>query len=347
MTQWQTLVDYKRGSLIENVKLGAIAWVSGNQVLHEYGAHTLVYGHSTVKPLHMKVFTKELSKLNTSQQAMTVSSHNAEAIHIETVKSILSPDEYGMMQTPHAKPLQQFGKQLRRPRRWYHTCSGEHAGILKGCKLKNWERSGYNLPHHKFHQSYLNIIREVLGKNWEPKFTAKDGCGLATVSYTLSELAQLFSFLVREKEADWIWSAMVKHPDLIGGFNRLDSTILKSCKGKVIAKEGAEGLLGLSIEHEDYPDGLGVFVKLAHGLDFQAMWYIARAVLGVLDIDLRNPYKLHRQMPQVNENMVPQKYRSKLKEISFRDSWDPLDDVWEFNHENYVGEKGALYANDC
>ena len=47
---------------------------------------------------------------------------------------------------------------------------------------------------------------------------------------------------------------MYRHPDLIGGFNRLDSTIIKACDGKVIAKEGADGLLGLSVAHEDYPD---------------------------------------------------------------------------------------------
>ena len=44
------------------------------------------------------------------------------------------------MQTPLDVPLVQFGRQVRRPRRWYHGCSGEHAAILRGCRLKNWER---------------------------------------------------------------------------------------------------------------------------------------------------------------------------------------------------------------
>ena len=46
---------------------------------------------------------------------------------------------------------------------------------------------------------------------------------------------------------------MVKHPDLVGGFNRLDTTIIKSCNGHVIAKEGADGLLGLAISTPEYP----------------------------------------------------------------------------------------------
>ena len=40
---------------------------------------------------------------------------------------------------------------------------------------------------------------------------------------------------------------MVRHPDLVGGFNRLDSTILKAGEGTVIAKEGADGYSALPL----------------------------------------------------------------------------------------------------
>ena len=49
---------------------------------------------------------------------------------------------------------------------------------------------------------------------------------------------------------------MVKKPDLVGGFNRLDSTVIKAGKGKVIAKEGADGLLGMAITIRTIPRGL-------------------------------------------------------------------------------------------
>ena len=42
--------------------------------------------------------------------------------------------------------------------------------------------------------------------------------------------------LVRDEDEDWIWESMVRHPD-VGGFNRLDSTILKAGEGTVVAKE--------------------------------------------------------------------------------------------------------------
>ena len=74
----------------------------------------------------------------------------------------------------------------------------------------------------------MEQIRTYLGADWKPLRIAKDGCGLPTVSNTVAELAKIYAGLVRDKDDDWIWEAMVKHPDLVGGFNRLDSTILKS-----------------------------------------------------------------------------------------------------------------------
>ena len=122
-----------------------------------------------------------------------------------------------------------------------------------------------------------------------------------------------------------------REPDLVGGFNRLDSTILKAGGGKVIAKEGADGLLGLAIEHPDYPKGLGIVIKLAHGWDSQAMWYLTRATLGVLGVDLRNPYPLHRQKAFVVPGVVPDALIDALDSIPTWDEWDPDTDRWFYD----------------
>ena len=169
--------------------------------------------------------------------------------------------------------------------------------------------------------------------SWTPQRIAKDGCGLPTVSNTVAELAQIYAGLVRDKDEDWIWEAMVRHPDLVGGFNRLDSTILKAGEGAVIAKEGADGLLGLAIEHPDYPKGLGIVIKIAHGWNAQATWYVARAILGVLGIDLRNPYPLHRQKAFIVPGIVPERYIKELETIPTWDEWDPDQDRWMYDAE--------------
>jgi len=334
---WQPLVEYRRNGVAENTVHGAVSWVSGKQLIYSFGGNVEVYGRSMVKPLMMKVFRKEFATaLDWEQKSISLSSHNGDTEHVRVVKSLLSGAEFGLMQAPHDVPLVQFGRQVRRPRRWYHCCSGEHAAILKGCKLKGWSRVGYVWPHHPFFQEFLGYIRSSLGPDWITGTIAKDGCGLPTVSNTVTELATLFAGLVIEKDTDWIWESMVRNPDLIGGFNRLDSTILKACGGRVIAKEGADGLLGMSIQHPEFPDGLGVVVKVAHGWNPQATWYIARYILGVLGFDFRNPFKLRRQKAFIVPEVIPPQFRERMERIVPWDSWDPDVDRWDFDPQEYV-----------
>lgn len=341
---WVPLVDYRRNGIPEVTVHGAVAWFHGSKPLHSYGGNVLCYGRSMMKPVQIKVLAKDLaSRLSWESRAVSIASHNAEPIHIEAVRDILKPSEYGLLQTPHALPLIQFGKQLRRPRRWYHSCSGKHAAIIRACELRNWPRIGYTLPQHPFHQVYVEKVKEILGADLQSKVIAKDGCGLPTLAMTVNELAKLFADLAVRKDEDWIWEAMTGHPDLIGGFNRLDSTILKSCDGQVIAKEGADGLLGLSIIHPDFKDGLGVVIKVSHGWDPRASWYVARWVLGVLGFDLRNPYPLERQKAFIVDELIPPGLRANMSQIRPFDDWDPDQDRWYYNPEAYV--KGSSDEN--
>ncbi|MBC7473750.1 MAG: asparaginase [Candidatus Sericytochromatia bacterium] len=336
-TTWVPLVEYRRNNIAECVIHGAVSWVSGKNLIYSWGGNVVCYGRSMMKPIMLKVFAEELDPVfNWEQKAISVSSHNGDTEHIRAMKSILNESEMSLMQTPHALPLMQFGIQKRRPRRYYHSCSGEHAAILKGCLLKGWSRVGYTLPHHPLHIAYLEMVRKYLGKDWNPAVIAKDGCGLPTASMSVTQLATMYASLVTEKDNDWIWEAMIKNPDLIGGFNRLDSTIIKSCDGKVIAKEGADGLLGLAILHPDYPEGLGIVIKIAHGWDTQATWYVARYVLGVLGFEFRNPYPLERQKAYIVENVIPESLRKNIEKIQPWDEWDPDRDRWEFEIDTHI-----------
>jgi L-asparaginase II len=322
-------VDYRRNGVSETTIHGAVAWATGDKVLHSFGGNVLCYGRSMMKPVIMKVFAEELAVDTTwEQKAIAVASHNGSTEHVAAAQSLLPEREWGLMQTPLDVPLVQFGRQVRRPRRWYHTCSGEHAAILRGCRLKGWNRAGYTLPHHPFYEAYVDQLRRYLGTDWQPLRVARDGCGLPTVSNTVGELARLYAGLAQTHDEDWIWEAMVRCPDLIGGFNRVDSTILKACGGRVLAKEGADGLLGLAILHDDYPHGLGIVIKIAHGWDPQATWYVARAVLGVLGFELRNPYSLHRQKAFLVPGIVPEQRLAALEGIATWDDWDPNRDRW-------------------
>jgi L-asparaginase II len=333
--EWQPLVDYRRNGVSETTIHGAVAWSHGSEVIHSFGGNVLCYGRSMMKPLMLKVFADEFADLSPEQKAISVASHNGDAQHVSAAQSLLNEDEWGFMQTPLDVPLVQFGRQVRRPRRWFHCCSGEHAAILQGCKRKNWELSGYMLPGHPFFKEYLQQVRHYLGEGWSPLKIARDGCGLPTLSNTVNELAVLYAGLAASRDDDWIWQAMIDNPDLVGGFNRLDSTTIKACGGRVLCKEGADGLVGLSIEHPDYPRGLGIVIKIAHGWNSQASWYITRGILGSLGFELRNPYSLHRQKAFLVPGIVPESRLPQLEKVLTWDDWDPDKDRYEYDYTDY------------
>ncbi|MCB0350621.1 MAG: asparaginase [Bdellovibrionales bacterium] len=336
--EWEPLVDYRRNGVSENTIHGAVSWYSGDTPIHSFGGNVLCYGRSMMKPFYVKVFEKELGEtLNERQKAISVASHNGSAEHVEAAQSILPEGEWGLMLTPLDLPLVQFGRQVRRPRRWYNNSSGHHAALLKGSRMKGWNRAGYTLPSHPIFHHYMELMKTYLGQDWRPKRIARDGDGLPTVSMTVNELAHCYAQLAVEK--GWIWESMCKHPDLVGGYNRLDTTIIKSCKGKVIAKEGADGLLGLAIEHPEFPKGLGVVIKIASGWNPQATRYIARGVLGVLGFELRNPYPLKRQKAFLVPGIVPPTRVEELAKIRTWDDWEPDHDRWYFDPQ----EHGRLF----
>ncbi len=327
--EWEPLVDYRRNGVSETTIHGAVAWAHGSEGFHSFGGNVLCYGRSMMKPLMMKPLAQSLGPvLEGPGKAIALSSHNGDADHVAAAQSILREEDQGLMQAPLDLPLVQFGRQVRRPRRWFHCCSGEHAAVLRACREMGWPQAGYMLPSHPFFQAYLETLRGYLGEDWQPLKIARDGCGMPTVSNTVAELAILFAGLAADRDEDWIWEAMTDHPDLVGGFNRLDSTILKACGGRVLAKEGADGLLGISILHDDFPKGLGVVIKVAHGWDPRAIWCVARGVLGVLGFELRNPYPLDKQKAFLVPGIVPPSLLEFLEKIPTWDSWDPDRDRW-------------------
>ena len=325
-------MDYRRAGVSETTIHGAVAWAHGGEVIHAFGGNVLCYGRSMMKPLMMKVFADVLDDLSWEQRAISVASHNGTPEHIAAAQSILSKGEWGLMQTPLDVPLVQFGRQVRRPRRWYHCCSGEHAAILRGAQRKGWPRVGYMLPGHPFFKGFVDVLRRDLGEDWEPARVARDGCGLPTVANTVSRGGALLQPAARRE--DWIWEAMTRAPDLVGGFNRLDSTILKAVATACWPRRARTACWG-SPWTTPVPRGLGIVIKIAHG--WNAGHLVHRpGILGSLGIELRNPYKLHRQKAFLVPGVVPERRLDALVTVPTWDEWDPDIDRYQYDWRPYV-----------
>ena len=77
-------------------------------------------------------------------------------------------------------------------------------------------------------------------------------------------------------------------------------------------------------------------IKIAHGWNSQATWYVARAVLGVLGFDLRNPYSLRRQKAFIVPGVVPEHLVERLDDHPTWDEWDPDEDRWYYDWQQYA-----------
>lgn len=303
---WAPLLEYRRSGLADITIHGSIAWSSGNQELHFLGNSDPVFARSVVKPFQMKPLVKELNPIfNEKEKALALSSHNAEPFHLCVLESMLTEEILTKLATPESLPL--MFAEGKKPSIAYHPCSGKHAALLRACEIRGWNLDNYTSTEHPFHKAYIKTLKKYLGSSFKAQHVAEDGCGLPTLSFTVSELAKLFSKLVKEKKDDWIWQAMTSHPELIGGTSRLDTEIMKACGDRVLAKEGADGLLALAIEHDSYPEGLGVAIKLAHGWDMKAMGFLAFRVLQHLGLKSPLPEAPVKQEALVLKGLLPLK----------------------------------------
>jgi L-asparaginase II len=304
------LLTYYRGEIPELVIYGAISWVSNGRVVHQYGDDAPYFLRSLAKPLQIKSFAAELeSCLSWPQKAIALSSHNGEEEQCAVAQGILPPREQGSVKTPLSLPLASHPAAGLSPKAWYHPCSGNHAAVVQLCHRKGWDSENYQAHVHPYHQASLRQLHEQSRDFAGVLSTAEDGCGFPTPALRLSAMAHLYAELAARKDEDWIWEAMQRHPELVGGKGRLDTCILTHCHGRVLAKEGADGLLGLGVVHGDFPAGLGVVLKIAHGRDERSIWLLAEKVLSTLGFSLpAAPFVVPSRI-ETSSLLVPAKLR--------------------------------------
>jgi len=176
-------------------------------------------------------------------------------------------------QVPSSYPMDerhrvQLKLQGRPAEQRYHTCFSKHAAILEGCQVHRWPRENYLSQSHPYQIALKRTLSKLLGKTLITDFVT-DGCGLPSPVLSLSQMAELYRTLVvsePETPEGRIRLMMQQFPEWIGGPGRVDTMLMAKNSGTLIAKDGADGLLGIGIGPTTrFPLGLGIVVKISAG----------------------------------------------------------------------------------
>jgi L-asparaginase len=141
-----------------------------------------------------------------------------------------------------------------------HQCSGNHALALAWCVVNRWPTESYLDAAHPAQLAMSAIIAVAAG---EPPVTAPDNCGMTAHLLPLRAIATAFARLgvgdERVRGLDRVGAAMRSFPHLVRWPGEVD-TELMSGDSRLVAKEGAEAILGIGSS-----DGVGVALRVGDG----------------------------------------------------------------------------------
>ncbi|MBR1616968.1 asparaginase, partial [bacterium] len=138
-----------------------------------------------------------------------------------------------------------------------NNCSGKHIMMLLMCKYK-----GFNLDYTNINHPLQKLIKkkqEELCK-YKSNTTSYDGCGTPLWAIPYKNIIIAYNSLCSDKKYEPLLNSIQKYPDLFGGYDRLDSELIKLSKGKLFSKVGAGGLV--LIRNNENKNT--VLIKMAH-----------------------------------------------------------------------------------
>ena len=314
---WRPLFTIERSKRAEVTAYGIISLVDSSNLLNSAENKPLLgigdtdfqlWSRSLLKPWqllnHIQVLKAAYPTLKDEHYAFFMASHSAEPGHIkllEEIEAITGASEKAL-KCPPAAPLSSETKELLKTRgekngRRYHNCSGKHLGYLAAIAAEGRDIGNYLVESELHHSRLKKIMSALTGRGEETFIHTTDGCQLPNYALSTKEMAALYLSLFNSRPVftDPLISAcqayypelgqiMHRYPRTISGGNRLDykimgQNLLGNSELQFIAKEGADGLLGLAMAPcSRYPQGLGLCIKLSAGFDNRHMELLVREI---------------------------------------------------------------------
>lgn len=213
-------------------------------------------------------------QLTDEELALAAGSHSGTPYHTALVAGMLrkldlTPDALrcGVIPPLNKSAYEDLLLTGQRPGPLHHNCSGKHTGMLATCRTHNYELETYTHADHPVQQQIRQFIAAAAELAPAAIDLSSDGCTVPTFGIPLLHVALMFCNLglaTRDAPASplgRIGRIMQRLPYTYSGEMRLDAEFVRVTGGKLIVKDGAEGIVGVAVPER----GVGVAIKVSDG----------------------------------------------------------------------------------
>lgn len=298
-TDFPVLVEITRGELVESRHRGLFAAVTadGDPVVRYGDTAWPCYLRSAAKPFQAIAVARtgalDTFDISDAELALIAASHNGEPDHADRVASLLA--RIGLSADHlHCGTHPPFNSAAARMLAGHpvtvfnNNCSGKHTGMLAACLAAGLPVENYEATDHPLQVNIREVIAEFCALDAVDLPVAPDGCTVPTWAVPLGAMALGYARLLAPDappEAARVARAMMAHPDLVAGTERIDTDLMRLRPGKLLSKVGAEGVHVCAVPPDDrYPRGLGIAIKIEDGDSGRARAAAILAALASLEI---------------------------------------------------------------
>lgn len=248
--------------------------------------NVMVVARSLLKP--WQFLAADVARGDPSEEsfwALGLASHSGQSHHLEAMKKLAAAANATEddLFCPRGYPMDTAEAWFMRsrelhPARWHHPCAGKHLLAIAACRQHGFPVHGYWDPDHPLQKRLAFLLGQQLG---EKPLWMTDSCGMPTLATTARAQLNLWERLATTQDRSVVamrqlWSS---YPHLVGGTGRLDTDLMEVASGRILAKEGADGLLALVALPFDAEPAATVFIKLGTGYNAT---YLALALWALL-----------------------------------------------------------------
>ncbi|MDF1721821.1 MAG: asparaginase [Minwuia sp.] len=307
-----------RGGLVESVhRVHAVVAGPDGIATHVFGEQDrMIFPRSAIKALQALPLVESGAAaahgLSSAELALSCASHEGERFHTAAVTTWL--DRIGLTEAALACGPQwprrlsdqnDLVRAAEEPVRRHNNCSGKHSGMLTTALHLGDALHGYQDRRHPVQQRIFAAMGDMAGVDLGNAPFGIDGCSapnpslpllaVATAAARVAEAGTDRLGTVRADACRTLRQAMIAHPEMIGGTDRVDTDMIRASDGRILSKTGAEGVYVAYLPEQH----MGLALKTEDGASraaAAALWSVLET-LGLLDGAIRSAMTEHCRPP--------------------------------------------------